>query len=395
MPGRRRSPRPRPYGPGIPGDYFECNEEQLIQKLHTLRGASEPFAVPSLLGNSDSMDSSSLNTAEDDPNCFYEDFYQDELLYRNESLNNAMERLDGEQLSVSSQVSTGTDHHGDDGTEQDDHDVRQRDYEHGYQHDQEISKSVSHEALSPSLVSGKSWEGSEVVLDANSFVVDPSLLEKVQSEMNQSRLFNLVNSPKRVSMEDRSDASPRSVTKLIVQDSGSSTRSPPRHGIAMSLIEEDPASTSSNHETNILMHPELRTSFKRRWSFSSSVDGGDDEQYPFDLQHSRPRSIPRPGTAMSMGTTSSSGYTSLGDLDQELFMKLSEGDDLRDFKHINNFSFDGDYLLSRILRERMRIQLKREMLTTPDKDLYLETQKISREANADKACRERRVFFMI
>jgi len=372
----------------------------LIQKLHTLRGASEPFAVPSLLGNSESMDSSSVNTAEDDPNSFYEDFYQEEVLFRNKSLNNAMERLDGEQLSISSQVSTGTDHHRDDGTEQDDHDDIQCDKGHEYLHDQEIPKGVFHEALLPSLVSGKSWEGSELVLDANSFVIDPSLLEKVQSEMNltkesQSRLFNFVDSPKRFSMEDRSDASPRSVTKLIVQDSGSSTRSPPRHGSAMSLIEEDPASTSSNHETNILMHPELRTSFKRRWSFSSSVDGGDDEQYPFDLQHSRPRSIPRPGTAMSMGTTSSSGYTSLGDLDQELFMKLSEGDDLRDFKHINNFSFDGDYLLSRILRERMRIQLKREMLTTPDKDLYLETQKVSREANADKTCRDRRVFFMI
>lgn len=96
-----------------------------------------------------------------------------------------------------------------------------------------------------------------------------------------------------------------------------------------------------------------------------------------------------------MGTTTSSkDYTSLLEVDQELFIKLSEEDDLRDFKYINNFSFDGDYLLSRILRERMRIQLKRDMLTTPDKDLYVETQKSSREVKFGDS-RERRVFFMI
>jgi len=364
------------------------------------------------LGHSESLDGTSLNTAEDDPDCFFEDL--NDHLYNTATNGNgndygygcgyAMERLDAEQLSVHSLISTGTDHSDDHASGQDD-DNRGHEHDHDHERSKTVPRQLS--SLSPSPSSDKSWEGSEIVLDANSFEIDPSLLEKVQSDMNLAErsqceatssfsIIDTINSTnsKRGSMEDRSDASPRSITKLFIRDSRSITSSLQKHGgTKMSLImEEDPSPASSNHTTNIPR--QSQTPFSRRWSFSSSVGEEDDAQDPFvDPQHSRPR----PTTAMSTGmgtTTSSKDYTSLLEVDQELFIKLSEEDDLRDFKYINNFSFDGDYLLSRILRERMRIQLKRDMLTTPDKDLYVETQKSSREVKFGDS-RERRVFFMI
>lgn len=49
-------------------------------------------------------------------------------------------------------------------------------------------------------------------------------------------------------------------------------------------------------------------------------------------------------------------------LSDELFMKLAEEEDFDDFIKLNRISFAGDYLLGRMLRERTRIQCKRDML---------------------------------
>ena len=496
---RPRPPSPLSIGAGIPGDYFECNEQQLVQKLDTLRRGSNPFIIPSLLDISQSMDSASLNTTEDDPDLFFKEWEEEEHLKLNlakmhlvssadndddagqevvySDFNNnisssnhddAMERLDGEQLSV---------HSPDDGSLAEE----RNDYQQLHQKQQkQPSKSKSKRGLLQRIglglspknnnntnKSSKSWEGSEIVLDANSFIIDPSLLEKVQQETNFGKgvsfnagsgigagigvsSFHLVGSgSKKGALEERSDASPRTITKLIFDQESESESSPLSQSKSLSKKKKHvpviPAtsfsssldkSNSMDSDQENLHHdrargtikplhapsqslpqsrPHPQTAFARRWSFSSSVADEEEEQ---DEIH--PNSLPyfaksksfshrhhqhhrhRPGSAASSATattrSSNPDYTSL-DANQELFLKLSEDDDLRDFKHINNFSFEGDYLLSRILRERMRIQLKRDMLTTPDsKDLYVETHKrLSRSEMevADDLMQERSVYFMI
>jgi len=498
---------PLNLGTGIPGDYFECNEEQLVNKLNTLRRDSNPFVIPSLLGNSESMDSASLNTKEDDPDLFFRE-WEDHLdldlmvaenddadagqdvghsdIHKSSSNNHgdAMERLDGEQLSVHSPDA-------DDGSLAEE----TNDYQQHHQKQKHLSKSKSKRGWlqkwgtsSPSPnnnstnKSSKSWEGSEIVLDSNSFIIDPSLLEKVQQETNFAKgvtanvnanagigpgvsSFCLVGSgSKKGTLEERSDASPRTITKLIFdQESEFESHSKSKAGPLLSKKEKhfpqqqqqhlvlpatnfasslDKSNSNQGYDQENLHGDRARgttqplhapsqslpqtSSFVRRWSFSSSVADEEEEQdeiHPNSLpsftksksylhhqryRHHQPSSTASSSTASASASVSARSkdpdYTSL-DTNQELFLKLSEKNDLRDFKHINNFSFEGDYLLSRILRERMRIQLKRDMLSTPDsKDLYVETHSRvnvhgrghgGQRLVAEGTKRERSVYFMI
>mmetsp|Transcript_24131 Transcript_24131/g.35939 ORF Transcript_24131/g.35939 Transcript_24131/m.35939 type:complete len:102 (-) Transcript_24131:678-983(-) len=75
---------------------------------------------------------------------------------------------------------------------------------------------------------------------------------------------------------------------------------------------------------------------------------------------------------------------------QEMFIQLQNDTDLQDFKRINNFTFEGDYLLSKILRERSRIQMKKDMLQDEDIDFYINVQKKSKP---DSIHEERKVLF--
>jgi hypothetical protein len=448
------------------------------------------------------MDSASLNTTEDDPDLFFKEWEEEERLAKMHVVsaendddasqevgcsnvnNNAsssnhgdeMERLEGEHLSV---------HSPDDGSLASDLNNYQDQFHQKQQKQPLKSKSkrgvLQRIGLGPKAKnntstnkSTKSLEGSEIVLDANSFIIDPSLLEKVQRETNFGKgvsfnagsgfdagigagvsSFHLVGSgSKKGTLEERSDASPRTITKLIF-DQGSessplsqskSLSKKKKHVLVIPATNFSASLDTSNsmdsdqenlHQdqargtTTKPLHapsqslpqsrPHPQTAFARRWSFSSSVADDEEEQdeiHPNSLpnfaksksfshrHHQRQRQHQhhrhRPGSAASSATattrSSNPDYTSL-DANQELFLKLSEDDDLRDFKNINNFSFEGDYLLSKILRERMRIQLKRDMLTTPDsKDLYLETHKrVSRSEMevADDLMQERSVYFMI
>jgi len=49
-------------------------------------------------------------------------------------------------------------------------------------------------------------------------------------------------------------------------------------------------------------------------------------------------------------------------LSEELYVKLADEQDFDDFIKLNKISFHGDYLLGRMIRERTRIQMKRNML---------------------------------
>ena len=374
----------RPVSPGIPGDYFECDEMMLVQKLNTLRNVN-PFTVPSLL-ELPTADEGTLQSCLDDPDQFFDEYDNHALahheVYRN---TDAMERIDDEQISVQSQLSAGT------------------------------------AVLS---LSNKSWEGSEIVLQASSFL----------SAEDEKKL--------RPPMEDRTDSSPRSIiTKLdrFLEDAvpvkrprggAATTSTPATASISLSVASKNSLSVSSkksaskstaahvqaklmnrgvnpiheiDHESSssdvdvddehdvgmefnfpsLPIHQEF--SAHRSPSFSSSIGGeesfeielGDDEYV--DPFASRKR-IPPPRAAASAASPTPRDFSPMLQT-QEMFIKLSEDEDLRDFKLINNFSFEGDYLLSRILRERTRIQMKKEMFRS-EREMYVETHRPGTRSSA-------------
>ena len=366
-----------------------------------------PLTVPSLLGSFEDEDAT-LNSTEDDPNCFFdEDFEVATYSKTRKDYNNVMDVMDGEQISV-----YHDDESSNEGTTSKDH-----------QRSMGQSKS-----LLPST-STKSWEGSEIILTSNSFLVDPFLLEKVQADFDTSQAYNL-DAPKRLIEEERSNSSPRSVTKLFQEESDhrhhqeqhhhdarrnrSSNSQVTSETVSLSVSTSSAAvdkpvsrnTTKIEHFFNKLpVHKETiseeekkisvnrKPSSARRWSFSSSVDGSDGQD---DMDHNvdlRPKRIAR----LLLRRRSSRGTKvdhSCLQPNQKFFLHLSEEEDLHDFQDINNFSFEGNYLFTRILRERMRIQLKRDMLQSSDKEMYVEIQKNAREKDSSKT-RDRGVFFMI
>jgi hypothetical protein len=382
-----------------------------------------PVTVPSLLGDLIDEDDASWNSAQDDPDTLFEDFDNFNFQRGYKSQRDYMEKMDGEQISLHS-------------------DQPSEDYDDSTSEHSRDRQRQSSRPLPPSLmpsVSTKSWEGSEIVLDSNSFVVDPFLLEKLQSHF-ESEPTKVLDDRKRLTTEERSDSSPRSITKMFQEESNqhqhdqqhrqdqrrarssgsqvtsdtvslsvsasstkthkSVSRDTPRleaYHPKPSIYNETIVEEEEEEEEQCDGPPKRKPSSARRWSFSSSVDDCheqemDDQQNvagPYPLT-SFLRSHSRPKRSASMA---SRDYSSLQS-NQEFFLKLAEEEDLNDFQHINNFSYEGNYLFTRILRERMRIQLKRDMLHSSDKDLYIEIHKNARESDEPKT-RERGVFFMI
>lgn len=434
----RRSSKPRPISPGIPGDYFECNEKQLVQKLHALRRVSinTPLTIPSLLGHMEDEEAS-LNTAEDNPDFFFED---EEYAKKYNYPNNLVEKMDGEQISLHpddqdstcDEASTGANH------------SSPGRFHAGHGSKTPRTGTSSFPGTTPAAAIGtdtpsRSWEGSEIVLDVNSFVVDPRVLEKLQGDFYEKDATCCISDPKQLTSEERSDSSPRSITKLFQDESHpnqrqrhadqrrfrgttsssqstsetislSASASSSKYDHSTSVSSSTASKKSKDHVIKLPIHEEeeeeipqeekdgifdkstkRKSSSARRWSFSSSVgdpnetDHGPLETPPFSFFRSRAR--PKPPSVTNRD------YSSLKS-NQELFLKLAEEEDLNDFQHINNFSFEGNYLFTRILRERMRIQLKRDMLHSSDKDFYVETHKGLRDRQTSKT-QDRGVFFMI
>ena len=71
-------------------------------------------------------------------------------------------------------------------------------------------------------------------------------------------------------------------------------------------------------------------------------------------------------------------------LNTVLCEKLQMDTDYQDFLRINNFTAQGDTLLSRILREQSRIQMKKDMLKSADVELYVTVQSSSRSLGREK-----------
>jgi len=314
-------------------------------------------------------------------------------------------------------------------------------------HERRPTSSASSKQLKPSR-SLKSWEGSEIVLNESSFVIDSSVLRKLQQEMENCNLQdhfekNGKDRESPTSVRDYlSTSSPRSITNTkaleqdhcnvklgstepvtssvsYIQEQANLDAYPVKVAGKKTSSESQRANLGINADSN---PPKKGLSIARRWSFSSSVAEEDENEEmdsfnpepsyrPFSAvssykSHSRSRS----SSTRSLGSnrhrpmsakSTSSSVVSESLEKQELYLKLSDEEDLKDFKHINNFTYEGDYLLSRILRERTRIELKRQMLSTPDKELYVETAKSElTKRETDSTCSEsvygdRSVYFMI
>lgn len=370
--------RRRPVSPGIPGDYFECNEMMLVTKLQMLRMQAKnehQVQVPPLLKP---LDSASIQSHDDNPNLFFEDDHSENDISANHRHRLGLDseefinRIEGEQLSVHSQSSSGT------------------------------GESES-----------KSWEGSQIVLNVRSFL---------PSEHLRCPKSKLMHTP---STDSQSDISPKCITTKLFDSNDCTIASVPQHSLplkptrmrppstpgtaSLSLSRtsgdsslssssygvlkphtpfqqnlptitdvENDSSTKENENDSIPLHDHF-ASVKRRWSFSSSI--GENEEAAQDNATDTARSFPVANVSVSSGS-SQTNYLSLQE--QELFIRLAEEEDLRDFKHINNFTSDGDYLFSRILRERTRIELKRQMLTSSDKDLYVQTHNRRSEESSSR-----------
>ena len=127
-------------------------------------------------------------------------------------------------------------------------------------------------------------------------------------------------------------------------------------------------------EFKIPQHQEL-IQLKRSSSFSSSIHEEEDhddnndfnnDNVPLSSNHSQQQQQQH----LYLNNPLLSTITK-----QEMYTLLQNDDDLEDFKRINNFTFEGDYLLSKILRERSRIQMKKEMLQSDEVELYVQVFK--------------------
>ena len=451
------------YSTGIPGDYFECesNEAILVQKLETLRN-SNLAEIPSLFAE---LESESLHSSEDDPDLFFDEqcscssVKDDKIGHESAHLDeNLVDHLDGEQVSVHSSHSCVSYQE----IDPDEHDAPEDSIhvplEKGLpssllpdptaktSHQRRPTSSASSKQLKPSR-SLKSWEGSEIVLNESSFVIDSSVLRKLQQEMEHCNLQvhfekNGKDRESPTSVRDYlSTSSPRSITntKALEQDHCDTKLGSTPVTSTVSYIPEEAnldtypvkvagKKTSSEYQraqlgSNANFDTPKKENFARRWSFSSSVAEEDENEEEMDSFNPEPSYRPfsavssykshsrsRSSSTRSLGSnrhrptsakSSSSSVVSESLERQELFLKLSDEDDLKDFKHINNFTYEGDYLFSRILRERTRIELKRQMLSTPDKELYVETAKSEwTKRETESSCSEsvygdRSVYFMI
>jgi hypothetical protein len=370
-----RNGREIPIGPGIKGDYFECNELMLIQKLDALR-ASDAHFVPSLLERYYS--DPSLGT--DDPDNFINDIWM------------FLPRDAVEMVSDNEKISLG-------GVEDASHSSERSPVAYG---DAYNSNHNSNNKNSPSPERGKggsvaaslkSWEGTEIFITNDSSYSPPSSPNSSESpksvgkfseaEISSTPLGKGTARPSSRSSNSYANtgstetAASISTTAQSEQSSRSTAKSPKTTATAKTVrrgsrgtplinyvIDED-----ATHDISNVPFLSLEESF-HLGSASSSVHDDDQPHNQTEKQLSARKTrlhhrYPNTSTSSSVGNPS--GIVT----GERLHMQLQDQDDMRDFKRINNFSYDGDCLLSRILRESTRIQMKKDMLNS-EKELYLQ-----------------------
>jgi hypothetical protein len=327
--------------PGIPGDYFECDEIMLVQKLNLLRSA-QPLQVPSLL------DSTYTN-------------HHDEI-----SLSGS--DVSSEDLFISTAA--------DDYSPNMPQDAFTRSKQRQLSTVVDMPVSVISNKREPPPKNEKSWEGFDLVLkdEMNPSVPCDSSPRSSSNFPDNVLLFKHIRRPRTVNggcEDSKSHATPATASMSISY-----------------------ASTSSYSQRR----QQLRKKFKFPAEVTLRKNGSGTEQD--DCQHVSPLhhelTIKKSSSSSSPTNDveeddSSQSYGSESFLQDELFVKLSEDSDLEAFKVVNNFSFEGDYLFSRILRERTRIQMKKNMLKDGDVDLLCDLRK--REVSGRNA--DRGVYYEI
>lgn len=311
---------PSNYGPpsqGIKGDYFDFwpSEMALITKLNTI--CTSPTRVPNLLPPHKNVSSSNTVTSVDDPDIFFENLSNDEEFKSFAGFPPAPSRR---------------------------------------------SENDPPKKL-PLLNGRKNWEGEDIILR-----IDPSL--NGRDRLDCSEIGNSSDSNK----------------------TGRSSLSSDIRSGALSPTPFD--STNTTHKRRGRRSPGQKVQSKKVVSF---VEDG-----IFSLSTGRLNSPAERSQASSETTSTYLNFTNTlkevnGDssqrrnlvkkflrdkekkqLEDELFMRLASERKIWDFTEKQNFSLDGDILLRKILRERTRLQMKKDMLGD-ERDFYLQIHGCSKK----------------
>lgn len=367
----------RPASPGIEGDYFECDEVTLVNKLNMLRG--EAVRIPALLQRTDS------ESTDIDPEFFFD---QDENDVAERPVSrNSFHRLDSELVSIGD-VSAAAD-----------------------------NSEVTNEKSSTKVEFSRS--GSEVAWKADSFLLDDAsprssskfppfstddaekndtldrkLRRRLRTTPFEEASKNSTTTPVTASMSlsVSNNSSHRSsgyeLNREQLQILRSKFRLPGEVTISMknTIFEHEGETLSSFIVNQNCPRKDHRTTYKGKSSTSSSIDCEIDS----DEESMRKTVISRSTATTQIQGNNSKDFisqqrhqfqtapsrSSFPELEeQELYIRLAEEDDLLSFKSINNFSVEGDYLLSRILRESTRVRLKKDMLQDGEVDILCQLNK--------------------
>jgi hypothetical protein len=143
--------------------------------------------------------------------------------------------------------------------------------------------------------------------------------------------------------------------------------------------------------------------FKRSSSFSSSIHDEFEDLDDLDegfveaekelindyhnqqqqIQPSSKRNVTKPQPRPMLPRHPSTQYSTVSRSQRNILNQLQNADELQDFARINNFTNQGDILLSKIVREKARIQMKKEMLQQNEVEMYVAVHKSSETKKAD------------
>ena len=311
---------PSNYGPpsqGIKGDYFDFwpSEMALITKLNAL--CTSPTRVPSLLPPHKNVSSSNTITSVDDPELFLENLSNDEEFKSFAGLPPTPPRRS----------------------------------------EKEPPKKL------PFLNGRKNWEGEEIVL-----CIDPTLdsRERLESSEigNSSESYKTGRSS--LSSDIRSGAlSPTPINSTNTTHKRRGRRSPGQKVPSRKVVNfvEDGIFSLSTERLN---SPGQRSQASSETAsiylnFTNNlkvVNGDSSQRRKIIKKFLRDKETKQ--------------------LEDELFMRLAGEREIWDFTEKQNFSLEGDILLRKILRERTRLQMKKDMLGN-ERDFYLQIHGCSKK----------------
>ncbi len=392
-----------PSSPGIPGDYFECDEMMLVKKLNSLRSRGKDAArVPSLLDKAAGDAHGGID-------------------------GHSVESMDLEPDSFFAIISDG------------DGDEPEPEPEQEIESKQQKTPRRSNGAGVRNVHSSPRRR-----LDLHATKTKPSkspanTLSPNTTATATSTTFSAIPEDKESSTTSSTDISPKStLVKFSESDNAKNVLIVKTRRPRSRLSHNTPATESISH-SRTSSHSQSHASRRRRhelrekFRFPSevtlekiheSVDGSSPLHHDLIIKHSSTASTcarseastgtrtkqRKKNTNSNMNVNSSLAQqqqqqqqqwqetnsvqegeddTSIPSIPEEesLYVKLADKQHLETFKVINNFSYEGDHLFTSILREQTRIQLKRKMIQEGEIDLLCQLQALERKKKSPSRSR--------